>query len=117
MKKKKKHVKLIGQMFIDPGKVKRVEVNNENIQYYNSLYEEMRSEEAKINMALEAERLKAMQPTWLQRVFCYKKPITQADVDVYEEIVYSSGDSGDEENRLGRIYLKMKEKQKDTHIR
>ena len=30
-KKKKKQIKLIGQMFIDPGKVKRVEVNNENM--------------------------------------------------------------------------------------
>ena len=34
-----------------------------------------------------------------------------------EEIVYSSGESGDEENRLGRVYLKMKEKDKDLHIR
>ena len=34
-----------------------------------------------------------------------------------EEIIYSSGESGDEENRLGRIYLKMKEKSKDKHIR
>lgn len=34
-----------------------------------------------------------------------------------EEIVYSSGESGDEENRLGRHYLKMKELQKDQHIR
>lgn len=38
-KKKKKQIKLIGQMFIDPGKVKRVEVNNENMQYYNNIYE------------------------------------------------------------------------------
>ena len=38
-KKKKKQMKLIGQMFIDPGKVKRVEVNNENMQYYNNIYE------------------------------------------------------------------------------
>lgn len=30
--------------------------------------------------------------------------------------MYSSGESGDEENRLGRIYLKMKERQKDQHI-
>ena len=30
-RKNRKKVKLIGQMFIDPGKVKRVEVNNENI--------------------------------------------------------------------------------------
>ena len=42
-KKKKKQMKLIGQMFIDPGKVKRVEVNNENMQYYNNIYEQMRS--------------------------------------------------------------------------
>ena len=34
-----------------------------------------------------------------------------------EEIFYSSGESGDEENRLGRVYLKMKEKEKDKHIR
>lgn len=45
-----------------------------------------------------------------------KKPIKRSDLPV-EEIVYSSGESGDEENRLGRIYLKMKEKQKDSHIR
>ena len=50
-KKKKKSAKLIGQVFIDPGKVKRVEVNNENIQYYNKIYEEGRSEEAKIAIA------------------------------------------------------------------
>ena len=31
-------------MFIDPGKIKRVEVNNENIEYYNNIYENMRSE-------------------------------------------------------------------------
>ena len=47
-KKKKNHVKLIGQMFIDPGKVKRVEVNNENILYYNNIYEQMRSDESKL---------------------------------------------------------------------
>ena len=34
-------------MFIDPGKVKRVEVNNENINYYNKIYEEGRSEQSK----------------------------------------------------------------------
>lgn len=46
-RKKKKHAKLIGQMFIDPGNIKRVEVNNENIQYYNNLYEDMRTDENK----------------------------------------------------------------------
>ena len=46
-RKNKRKVKLIGQMFIDPGKVKRVEVNNENIHYYNKIYDKMRSEESK----------------------------------------------------------------------
>lgn len=96
-------------MFIDPGKIKRVEVNNENIHYYNKLYEDGRSEEAKIALALEDERLQEMQPNWFQRVFCCKKPINESDLPV-EEVVYSSGESGDEENRLGRLYLKMKEK-------
>lgn len=45
--KKKKRVKLIGQMLIDPGKIKRVEVNKENIEYYNNIYESMRSEASK----------------------------------------------------------------------
>ena len=40
-------MKLIGQMFIDPGKVKRVEVNNENIQYYNGIFDKMRAKEGK----------------------------------------------------------------------
>ena len=31
-------------MFIDPGKVKRVEVNKENIEYYNNVYEKMRGD-------------------------------------------------------------------------
>ena len=34
-----------------------------------------------------------------------------------EEIVYSSGESEEEENRLGRAYLKLKEMQKDIHTR
>ena len=37
-------MKLIGKVFMDPGKIKRVEVNNENIQYYNKVYEDGRSE-------------------------------------------------------------------------
>jgi len=27
-------------------------------------------------------------------------------------VIYSSGESGEEENRLGRLYLKMKEREK-----
>lgn len=46
-RRKKKKVKLIGQMFIDPGKIKRVEVNKENIEYYNNIYESLRSEASK----------------------------------------------------------------------
>ena len=59
-KKKKKQMKLIGQMFIDPGKVKRVEVNNENMQYYNNIYEQMRSEESKIKRILKLQKLQKM---------------------------------------------------------
>ena len=53
-------MKLIGQMFIDPGKVKRVEVNNENMQYYNNIYEQMRSEESKIKRVLKQQKLQKM---------------------------------------------------------
>ena len=59
-KKKKKKIKLIGQMFIDPGKVKQVEVNNENMQYYNNIYEQMRSEASKKNRENKIQKLKAM---------------------------------------------------------
>ena len=99
-------------MFIDPGKVKRVEVNNENMQYYNNIYEQMRSEESKRKQEVKEQNLLRMQPSWFKRVFCCEKPIKREDIPL-EEIVYSSGESGDEENRLGRIYLKMKERQKD----
>ena len=51
-------------MFIDPGKVKRVEVNNENIQYYNKIYERMRSEESKKASLLKQQQEKAMRPNW-----------------------------------------------------
>lgn len=76
----------------------------------------MRSENSKHKEMIRIKQLQEMQPSWFQRVFLCKKPIKLIDLPV-EEIVYSSGESGDEENRLGRIYLKMKEKQKDSHIR
>ena len=59
-KKKKKQIKLIGQMFIDPGKIKRVEVNNENMKYYNNIYEQMRSEESKRKRELKLLKLQKM---------------------------------------------------------
>jgi len=34
-----------------------------------------------------------------------------------DEVIYSSGESGDEENKLGRLYLKMKEREKQKRIR
>ena len=45
-------------MFIDPGKVKRVEVNKDNVTYYNNIFEEMRSEESKKK---QAERILQLQ--------------------------------------------------------
>lgn len=47
-------------MFIDPGKVKRVEVNNENILYYNNIYEQMRSDESKLLREEKLLELKKM---------------------------------------------------------
>ena len=58
-------MKLIGKVFMDPGKIKRVEVNNENIQYYNKVYEDGRSEEAKVKIKLKQERLEKMKPNWI----------------------------------------------------
>lgn len=34
-----------------------------------------------------------------------------------ESVIYSEGESGAEENRLGRLFLKMKEKEKQKRIR
>ena len=47
-------------MFIDPGKVKRVEVNNENIEYYNNIYENMRSEGSKTKHNKRQQKLAEM---------------------------------------------------------
>jgi hypothetical protein len=103
-------------MFIDPGKVKRVEVNKENIEYYNNLYAKMSGDGPKIEELSAELKLKSMQPSCLNRWFCCKKPVKMEDLPI-EEIVYSSGESGDDENRLGRVYLKMRERQKENHIR
>ena len=50
----------------------------------------------------------------MKQIFCCAKPYTGEESDDQEilEVVYSSGESGDEENKLGRFFLKMKEKDK-----
>ena len=45
-------------MFIDPGKVKQVEVNNENMQYYNNIYEQMRSPESRHKLEIKDQEFK-----------------------------------------------------------
>lgn len=53
-----------------------------------------------------------------KKIFCCAKPYTGEEEDSeLESVVYSEGESGNEENRLGRLFLKMKEKDKQKRIR
>jgi hypothetical protein len=67
----------------------------------------------------KAEYVRTHQPHILKRIFCCARPYTgeTEDEEEEEEVVYSSGESGDEENRLGRLFLKMKEKDKKKRIK
>jgi hypothetical protein len=59
------------------------------------------------------EYIRTHQPHILMRIFCCAKPYTGEEEDEeVESVIYSSGESGDEENKLGRVFLKMKEKDK-----
>jgi hypothetical protein len=88
------------------------------MEYYNRLYRKMRSQEA-IRLQKQEEILLAKaQPSRCKRIFCcVKKLVKLPEAEVMEEINYSSGESGEDENRVGRQFLKMKEFQKDNHIR
>lgn len=99
--------------------VKQVQANKDNIEYYNKLYEDSYSEKAKLAAIARNELIKKRQPSKFKKIFCCAKPYTVKRPDDYEleEVSYSSGQSGDEEARLGRIYLKYKEKDKQKHIR
>jgi hypothetical protein len=51
-------------------------------------------------------------------VFCCAKPYTgEEEDDEMESVIYDEGESGDDENRLGRAFLKMKEKEKLKRVR
>ena len=100
-------------MFLSTENVRVVQANKDNIEYYNKIYEESKSEAAKLAAIELAEFIKNNQPSFLQRVFCCTKPYTGEEEDSeMESVIYSSGQSSDEENRLGRLFLKMKEKDK-----
>lgn len=105
-------------MFLAKGKIPEVHANKDNMEYYNKIYEEGKSEEAKQAARELEEYIKTHQPSWIKRVFCCAKPYTgeEEDEDI-ESITYSSGESGEDENKLGRDFLKMKEWQKDARIR
>jgi len=109
---------VIGQMFLSTENIRVVQANKDNIEYYNKLYEESKSEEAKQKAIELAEFIKNNQPHICKRIFCCAKPYTGEEEDSdLESVVYSEGESGDEENRLGRLFLKMKEKEKQKRIR
>lgn len=48
---------------------------------------------------------------------CGRRAKLKAEEIVIPVVVYSEGESGEEENRLGRKFLKMKEREKDLHTR
>lgn len=51
-------------------------------------------------------------------MFCCAKPYTgEEEDDEMESVIYDEGESGDDENRLGRAFLKMKEKEKLKRVR
>jgi hypothetical protein len=45
--RKKKTKKFIGQMFLSTENTRVVQANKDNIEYYNKIYEESKSEESK----------------------------------------------------------------------
>ena len=59
--------------------------------------------------------------SWLRKIFacckCGRRARLKAEEIVVPVVVYSEGESGEEENRLGRKFLKMKEREKDLHTR
>jgi hypothetical protein len=108
-------------MFLSTKRVKVVEANQDNIEYYNKVYEEMKSDEAK-QAALELEIFIANnQPHILKRIFCCAKPYTgeeeEEDFDLIPSMIYSSGESGDDEHVLSLKFLKSKERDKQKRIR
>ena len=100
-------------MFLETANKKVVQANKENLEFYNQHYEENKTEAAK-QAALELEEyIRTHQPHILKKIFCCAKPYTGEEEDEsIHSIEYSSGDSGDDENKLGRQFLKAKEREK-----
>lgn len=107
-------------MFLNTDQVKIVQANKDNIMYYNAIYDSMKTDKAR--EAAERQRLYILknQPSTFRKIFCCAKPFTGKEEgldDEIVEVVYSSGNSSEEEVRIGRIFLKMKERDKDRRIR
>ena len=69
---------------------------------------------------MKDEHLKNNKALWIKKRMnsgVKKKVIIKPEDIIIEDVTYSSGESGEDENRLGRQFLKMKEKQKDLHMR
>lgn len=94
--------------------------NKENLLFYNSLYEKhLRKKfrgQNKQKKPITINRSRSR----LDKFCCFKctrRAKLKAEEIVIPVVEYSEGESGEEENRLGRKFLKMKEREKDQHTR
>lgn len=96
-----------------------VQVNKSNIDFYNNIYEEQKSQAGKDRAIAKALFIKQNQPHIIRRILCCAKPLKDYPDAEKEQVavIYSSGESGDEENKSGRAFLKMKEKGRRKRIR
>ena len=104
--KKKKAPKLIGQMFLNNAEIKTVHANKDNIIYYNSIYDKFRSEGAKQKARVRKEVELRNRPSWIKQLCCFcckdKNEKMRIENIIFDDIVYSSGESGEDEIRLSR---------------
>ena len=91
--------------------------NKENLLYYNSLYEKGLKKKFSGPNNQKKQVTITRGRSWLGRIFCCLKCTRRAKLKAEEIVIpvveYSEGESGEEENRLGRKFLKMKEREKD----
>ena len=95
--------------------------NKENLLYYNSLYEKQLRKKFRGPNKQKKQVTINRSRSWLGRIFCCFKCTRRAKLKAEKIVIpvveYSEGESGEEENRLGRKFLKMKEREKDQHTR
>ena len=88
-------------MFLDTGEIKTVHANKDNMEYYNNIYEEMKSAEEKQRtkkLRELNESVKNKPAFLLKKFFCCGDKFTPTNKKqkiediVIEELVYSSGE-------------------------